>query len=1009
MVHIGDLVTQTCHIDIEEYSDVIVYDQCTESPELLTADNFLSILLCKLVMCTTFNSVSLLKGGYLTFQAMHPTLCENKASNAYKCTPLTSLSQPCMPVANIGPTRILPFLYLGSHRDAMSQETIQINDISYILNVSITCPKSPFVQDGHFHRIPVNDNYSAKLLPFFHQAFQYIDKVREANGCVMIHCLAGISRSPTLAIAYVMKYLHMSSDDAYRYVKDKRPTISPNFNFLGQLLEYEKLIKQEEEAVKQQRDSGGSVNDGKSTPIIMDLQTCSPSSPIAKVTKPFSFDTQWTLRSPECDLKRDTNDNLPLLAGSDTWDNYTEKSLSKSQATRMETDSPEKRKFSDSGMGCSNFLPFSDGTTVTPSTGLSPFPFGESTISNGHRLDTQEELRIQKDCKRKSPSPKSPVSRSFTLSLSPVTLPSEGITAPRDRKRSFGSPMTKPASLISPLSRSPGKTFVKPFSLPLSPVLSPDTPETSEPAHTNLLIKDASSCRLDGSSAQGNDGKMAAVSKPFSLPLTCVNSPDVGESVSNQQKKFKQERNFSLPLSQKDSSQSDHKTGKSRPFVLPISPLVSSEKNLSLMEIISPTSSEAPTPIKSPSRSFTLPLSTVSLQANQGHKPAMDLHSPCHLSRDLPSPCNPEVVSLKGTENMSSSSSSSDSRNSKSQRKFDLSLSPVCYENTTPVSQSKCCEASGAPLPSESIVNSPQTLGLPSRTSELRSPISQTIYSPSAALAELHFSQSIAEKADKTTPLQQFPSTSLDKLNFTPCFATENKTKELCSVDVSADCKESMDLTSPVSSGSTCSSTVTSPLGHQVTLRVKENRTKRSLIRPNSIAFSKYPTFDLGSDCQESPSSASSTSQDDSADTYLLQNGKRSKATESHVGRYTERDVYRQITAAMESAMFRTQVYEASRKARSLDDMLTSGESVIGKPSTTACSPFGKFPRRCGMGQERFSSPGMYENVSCHASPDVYQSSSSISSNGSHGSLHGSLEIIQVGECPKKRRKTSEK
>ncbi|XP_061176236.1 uncharacterized protein LOC133185179 isoform X3 [Saccostrea echinata] len=995
-VHIRDLVTQTCHIDLEEYSDVIVYDQCTESPELLTPDNFLSILLRKLVMCTTFNSVSLLKGGYLAFQAMHPSLCENKSSNNYKCTPLTSLSQPCMPVANIGPTRILPFLYLGSHRDAMSQETIQINDISYVLNVSITCPKSPYVQDGHFHRIPVNDNYSAKLLPFFHQAFQFIDMVREANGCVMIHCLAGISRSPTLAIAYVMKYLHMSSDDAYRYVKDKRPTISPNFNFLGQLLEYEKFMKQEEEAVKQRRDSGGSLSDGKSTPIIMDLQTCSPSSPIAKVTKPFSFDTQWTPRSLECDLKRDTNDNLPLLADSDTWDNY------QCEASNMEMDFPEKKKFSDSGMLCSNFLPPSDNAPVTPSAELPPFPFGDSTISNGHQSDSQQDLKIQKDCKRKSPSPapKSPVSRSFTLSLSPVSLPSEGVNASRDRKRSLGSPMTKPPSLVSPLSRSPGKTFVRPFSLPLSPVLSPGSPETSESANSDPLIKDSSSHQQEVS-AQGHDGKVAAVTKPFSLPLSSVNVPDAGDSVSNQQKKFKQERNFSLPLtshSQKEGYQSEQTAGKSRPFVLPISPLVSSEKNLSVLEITSSSSSGAPTPIKSPSRSFTLPLSTVSLQKNQGHKPAMDLPSPCQPSPclELPSPCNPDLTLLTRVTESTSLSMSYDSHTRKSQPKLDLSLSTI-----SPVSQSKSCETSGAALPSSLTrstphVTLPQTLSLPCRASELRNQTSQTIYSPSAALADLHFSQSIPEKADKPTPLQQFPSTSLHKLDFTPCFATENKTKEtVCSMDVSSDPKDSVDLTSPISSSSTCSSTVTSPLGHQVTLRVKENRAKRPLIRPNSIAFSKYPTFDLGSDCQESPSSASSTSQDDSADTYLVQNGKRSKASESHVGRYTERDVYRQITAAMESAMFRTQVYEASRKARSLDDMLASGETVSGKSSGSVCSPFGKFQLRCGLGPERFNSPGAYENLPCHASKDVYQSSSSISSNGSHGSLHGSLEIIQ--------------
>ncbi|XP_059144303.1 mucin-2-like isoform X2 [Physella acuta] len=283
-VHVLDLLNQTCNIVTDASWDVIVYDQCTEDPSQLTSDNFVQVLLHKL--STTFNSVAFLKGGFLAFQASHPSLTENKSSS-HRCSTLTSLSQPCMPVSNIGPTRILPFLYLGSQQDSLNQDLAQVNGITYILNVSKTCPRPPYILDGHFHRIPVNDNYCEKLLPYFYEAFQFLDKVREANGCVLVHCLGGVSRSPTLAIAYIMRYMRMSSDEAYRYVKDKRPTISPNFNFLGQLLEYEKVIRKEEQVEEARKEAvratmleeGMTFDLERANPGVMDLHTTSPSSP----------------------------------------------------------------------------------------------------------------------------------------------------------------------------------------------------------------------------------------------------------------------------------------------------------------------------------------------------------------------------------------------------------------------------------------------------------------------------------------------------------------------------------------------------------------------------------------------------------------------------------------------------------------------------------------------------------------------------------------------------------
>ncbi|XP_026111107.1 dual specificity protein phosphatase 8-like [Carassius auratus] len=180
-----------------------------------------------------------LRGGFAAFSSCFPELCESKPATLL---PL-SLSQPCLPVANIGLTRILPHLYLGSQRDVLNKELMTQNGITYVLNASNTCPKPDFISDNHFMRIPINDSYCEKLLPWLEKTNEFIDKAKVANCRVIVHCLAGISRSATIAIAYIMKTMCLSSDDAYRFVKDRRPSISPNFNFLGQLLEFERGLQ----------------------------------------------------------------------------------------------------------------------------------------------------------------------------------------------------------------------------------------------------------------------------------------------------------------------------------------------------------------------------------------------------------------------------------------------------------------------------------------------------------------------------------------------------------------------------------------------------------------------------------------------------------------------------------------------------------------------------------------------------------------------------------------------
>ena len=72
----------------------------------------------------------------------------------------------------------------------------------------------------------------------------FSDEARAEDGKILVHCQAGVSRSATITIAYILKHSKMTVMEAYRYVKSKRVIIAPNFNFMGQLMEFEQCLNQ---------------------------------------------------------------------------------------------------------------------------------------------------------------------------------------------------------------------------------------------------------------------------------------------------------------------------------------------------------------------------------------------------------------------------------------------------------------------------------------------------------------------------------------------------------------------------------------------------------------------------------------------------------------------------------------------------------------------------------------------------------------------------------------------
>jgi len=51
------------------------------------------------------------------------------------------------------------------------------------------------------------------------------------GGGVLVHCYAGVSRSATCTIAYLMQEREMSFEDAFSFVSKQRPVIFPNMGF----------------------------------------------------------------------------------------------------------------------------------------------------------------------------------------------------------------------------------------------------------------------------------------------------------------------------------------------------------------------------------------------------------------------------------------------------------------------------------------------------------------------------------------------------------------------------------------------------------------------------------------------------------------------------------------------------------------------------------------------------------------------------------------------------------
>lgn len=118
--------------------------------------------------------------------------------------------------------------------------------ISHVLNTAEELEDFKYPElNLHIRHILMRDSSDQDLLQFLDVCVDHIQDISALNARILVHCVAGVSRSASVCIAYLVKYKHMTLRKAYYHVFNKRPCISPNFGFWRQLVEYEMQIRGE--------------------------------------------------------------------------------------------------------------------------------------------------------------------------------------------------------------------------------------------------------------------------------------------------------------------------------------------------------------------------------------------------------------------------------------------------------------------------------------------------------------------------------------------------------------------------------------------------------------------------------------------------------------------------------------------------------------------------------------------------------------------------------------------
>eukprot|EP01104_Vermistella_antarctica_P002121 TRINITY_DN1227_c0_g3_i1.p1 TRINITY_DN1227_c0_g3~~TRINITY_DN1227_c0_g3_i1.p1 ORF type:complete len:374 (+),score=96.60 TRINITY_DN1227_c0_g3_i1:645-1766(+) len=155
-------------------------------------------------------------------------------------------------------------LYLTSLPTAANLRLLRARNVGAVLSLTMKFCQF-YAETVSYKQVRVYDSNKTEIREYMTECLQYLNdhltvciKTNEDGGeqehghkAVLVHCDAGVSRSASMVILYLMFHRDMSLLQAYLLVKERRTRICPNIGFCQQLMEFER------ERVEARREDAG--------------------------------------------------------------------------------------------------------------------------------------------------------------------------------------------------------------------------------------------------------------------------------------------------------------------------------------------------------------------------------------------------------------------------------------------------------------------------------------------------------------------------------------------------------------------------------------------------------------------------------------------------------------------------------------------------------------------------------------------------------------------------------